>query len=36
LTYLSLGDKAAAIQQYQILKTLNAELAQQLYRAIYY
>lgn len=34
--YINLGDKVAAIQQYQILKTLNTGLAQRLYRLIYW
>jgi tetratricopeptide (TPR) repeat protein len=35
LEYLSLGNKQGAIQQYQILKEHDPELAQQLYNAIY-
>jgi hypothetical protein len=35
LEYLSLGNKQAAIQQYQILKELDSQQAQQLYNKIY-
>ena len=35
LESLSLGNKQAAIQQYQILKERDSQLAQQLYNAIY-
>ena len=35
LVYLNRKDKAAALGQYQILKSLDAELAEKLFNLIY-
>jgi hypothetical protein len=34
MAYVTMGDKTAAMQQYHILKDLNADMASDLLRAI--
>ena len=35
IIYLNTGDKAAALEEYKILKELNPEMAEMLFKQIY-
>jgi hypothetical protein len=35
MTYLKLGDKGSAIEEYKVLKFLNPEMANRLFNLIY-